>query len=83
MGKEFGKNFGKDFSEEFSKDSSKDFGVDFGPQKMAKIAILALTKVFSKVLCIKLKSSHPPPLVDVPFVSPYLLKFLLQRALSI
>ena len=30
------------------------------PQKMAKIAILALTKEFSKVLCIKLKSSHPP-----------------------
>ena len=30
------------------------------PQKKAKIAILALTKEFSKVLCIKLKSSHPP-----------------------
>ena len=30
------------------------------PQKMAKIAILALTKEFSKVLCIKLKSLHPP-----------------------
>ena len=30
------------------------------PQKKAKIAILALTKEFSKVLCIKLKSSYPP-----------------------
>ena len=53
------------------------------PQKMAKIAILALTKEFSKVLCIKLKSSHPPPLVDVAFVTPYLLlKLLLERALN-
>ena len=30
------------------------------PQKMANNTILALTKGFSKVLCIKLKSSHPP-----------------------
>ena len=30
------------------------------PQKTAKNTILALTKGFSKVLCIKLKSSHPP-----------------------
>ena len=56
----FVEDFSKDFGKEIGKHFSKEFGKDFGPQKMAKIAILALTKEFSKVLCIKLKSSHPP-----------------------